>query len=277
MDVITNFENEIKQEIHPAMRMPTHERFKRSREKQSLLLNFLGSGEIWTTLDVISHLIEGSEQNARRLVQRMVKDSVIKVDKVPHLGGQLKLYGITSYGLRVANNPHPCCRPFEIGRTHPDYVQHHLDCQYVRLVTERNTPDISWVPEKMLVASIPAKERKGRKFPDALMIYTKRNERVGIEVERNVKYQENMRNALAGHVHAFMQKEYDRVYYFSDHRESLKRSMYSIRFVKLANGENIDMEDGWFDRFIFGSLSDYKEILVSQPPSSYQVSPPHTA
>ena len=247
-------------QIHPAMMMSPQERREQADEKRVELLNFLGSGEVWSSLSVIAVLLQRTEQTARRLVKRLVSDGYVKIDTVSHLGGSLRLYGITRSGLEFAPEAHPLCRPFELGKTSPENVSHHLDTQYVRLfLQDQGWTD--WVPEKILLLSDTETRRKSIKIPDAIGL-DRSGIRKAIEVERYVKSADRLTQAISGHVGSILQKKYGQVIYFSPQLEKLKRAFNSIEIVNIESlGLRKISEDQIEKLFQFYDLNQVKNLM----------------
>ncbi len=242
MDDITGFKDEERGEIHPSMRLPWHARLERSEQKTDLMLNFLASGERWTVLSVMAPLIGASEQTARRLAQKMISEGLLKADTIIINGAQLKIYGITKTGLSLARHVEACARPFEIGRTHPSFARHHIECQRVRLVHELKYKALAWLPEKALVHELRA-ERLGKKVPDAILEHEDGGY-IAIEIELNVKSLERMKDALKQHLEAILiDDRYFSVFYYTYDVKGLERLLRKIKSVTLSDGTVVPLDE----------------------------------
>ena len=262
MDEMTNNAKVCRPKIHPLMKMTHHDKQARAAEKSCLLLDFLATGEIWTTLSVIAPLINASEQTSRRLVQKMIRDGSIKVDTIITGGAQLKIYGITKIGMSLARHVEPCVKAYEIGRTHPDYALHHIECQRVRLVHEQQYGAIGWVPERALIYKLSEEERRGKKMPDALCD-TADGGFIAIEVELNIKSLDRMKEALKQHLEAiFLDDVYFAVYYYTYKVSSLERLVRKIKTVTLRDGLVVELDDSfWLYNFGIYDLKSIREEL----------------
>lgn len=62
-------------------RMTREEIMGRAEAKQQLVLDFLSSGEVWTTGPLLSQLLGLSARRAQALAARMERDSLLKAVK----------------------------------------------------------------------------------------------------------------------------------------------------------------------------------------------------
>jgi hypothetical protein len=227
--------------------MTRAEKLLRASQKREVLLAFLASGETYTTLSVVAELLETSERNALRLLQKMQEEKLIKVDEnvMPHTS--LKLYGITAHGLAITAKAHPKAREFELSKTNPSWVPHHIEGQQIRIVAER----VGWteyVPGKLLMV-----ENSGRlkKLPDAL-ITRPDGRRCAIEIERFIKSKTRHADAISGHLTGIINDHYELVYYFTPHLEALERVFASVQTL-LVDENKIQLSASHRARFkVFG-------------------------
>jgi hypothetical protein len=233
--------------------MTRAEKLLRASQKREVLLVFLASGEGFTTLAVVAELLETSERNALRLLQKMQEEKLIKVDEnvMPHTS--LKLYGITAHGLAITAKAHPKAREFELSKTNPSWVPHHIEGQQIRIVAER-AGWTNYIPGKLLMV-----ENSGRlkKLPDAL-ITRPDGRRCAIEIERFIKSKARHFEATSGHASAFVNKKnYELVYYFTPHLAALERVFASVQTV-LVDGSKVQFSASLRARFKLFDIHHWK-------------------
>lgn len=215
---------------NPAFKMSYMEKQERHSQKRACLLQFLASGEVYTTLSVSAKLLNASERTTLRLLQKMVEEKLLKIDLnvMPHTS--LKLYGISEHGLAMCDSAHQKAKPFMLSRTNPSWVQHHLDGQQIRIKAEfagwKN-----YTPGKLLMCENSARLKK---IPDAL-ISRPDGRSVAVEIERYVKSRKRMADVIAAHLSQIIEKKYDFVYYFTPHKTPLDRAFSAVQFVVLDN------------------------------------------
>ncbi|NDU92818.1 MAG: hypothetical protein G3I10_09475 [Ferrovum sp.] len=210
-------------------------------KKRQGVLAFLGSGEIYSTSEILSDLLQLSDRVTRRLLQQMSseKERLLKVDVLPTT---LKLYGITHHGLAVSGAD-PRLKAFEIGKTNPGWVPHHIESQQVRIKAERSGW-IDWVPGRVLMVE---NQNRLKKLPDSLATRPD-GRKVAIEVERFVKSRKRLAVVLGEHLKQIADQKYDFVYYFTPHPQALERALVAIQFV-VINAERAKFSDAQRSRF----------------------------
>lgn len=236
---------------NPALKMSPQERQQRSAEKRAAVLGFLASGEQWSTLSVIAELLQTSERNALRLLQKLVEEKLLKVDDrvLPHL--RLKLYGISAHGLAVVGAD-VNMKAFAIGRTNPSFVQHHLESQLIRIRAEK-AGWTNWTPGKVLFVE---NSTRLKKLPDSLANRPD-GRRVAVEIERYVKSPKRLTDVMGLHLQQIVSKQYDLVYYFTPHPEAQMRAFNKIQFVTLEN-QKVKLNDSHRARFKVFDLKNWK-------------------
>jgi hypothetical protein len=152
------------------------------------------------------------------------KERLLKVDVMPTA---LKIYGITAHGLAISCAD-PRLKAFEIGKTNPSWVPHHLESQQVRIKAERSEWT-GWVPGRVLMVE---NKQRLKKLPDALA-FRPDGRRVAIEVERFVKSQKRMAVVIGEHLKQIADQKYDFVYYFTPHPQALERALAAFQFVMI--------------------------------------------
>ena len=230
-------------------RMTRAEIDARAEAKQALLLDFLASGEVWTTPMMIAALLGLSLRRAYALIERMERDSLLVLDRI---SPKQMLVGITPTGLAYSTHPAAAqTARFEPGRQSPQFIEHHLDTQRARLQAE--AAGWTWEAGKLLY------EKGWHKVPDALAT-SPNGERVAIEIERTIKtplrYQQIIPAALkdvkAGH--------YARVQYLSPQgrADAVSRALHRVESVKVG-GEAVKLTPQHWARFSFANLADWPE------------------
>ncbi len=164
----------------------THQEIKkRIQQKNNTTLHFLGSGEVWTTMKMVSHLLELGIRQTQSTLSHMVRDNLLKTEG---LGGGLRIYGITPLGLAHINKA-GTCPAFSLGKTIPRTTDHHLIIQKVRIELEKHYQAENWVTGKTLY-----KNKLFKSIPDAL--FTHRSRFFAVEGELNVKSRQRMKEVL---------------------------------------------------------------------------------
>lgn len=232
--------------------MTRAEKLLRASQKRVVLLEFLASGETYTTLAVVAELLKTSERNALRLLQKLKEEKLIKVDEkvMPHTS--LKLYGITAHGLAITSKAHPKAREFELSKTNPSWVPHHIEGQLIRIVAQR-AGWTDYVPGKLLMV-----ENSGRlkKLPDAL-IARPDGRCCAIEIERFIKSKARHIEAVTGHLTGLINNHYELVYYFTPHLAALERVFASVQTV-LVDGSKVQFSASLRARFKLFDIHHWK-------------------
>lgn len=148
----------------------------RARAKRGLVLNFLASGEVWTTTEIACQLLQCARPCAQSTLKQLEKEKEITAGIVDTGIRKIAVYGITSHGLAVAGQFGG--RGFD-GPTSikPAYIAHHVDTQRARLLAEAASWH-DWKPGKALYGT------GFLKVPDAL-VTAPDGTVVSIEIERH--------------------------------------------------------------------------------------------
>lgn len=211
--------------------MTRAQKLARAEDKRRLVMNFLASGEVYSTIPVLARLMGVSEQTAQPVLKKLVEEKMLKVEKNAVPFSNLKLWGISAHGLAITDTAHPKCREFSVGKTSPFFIAHHIEGQHVRLDLER-AGWRSYTPGKILMGENCL--RRNKCIADALAT-SPDGRRVALEIERNIKSETRMGSAMAAHMQQFIEKNYDCVYYFTPHREALERVFLKVAYVKMDN------------------------------------------
>ncbi len=221
----------------------------RARAKESLVLDFLASGEVWSTASMLAQLLALSLRRAYALISRMERDNLVILDRI---NPRLSLVGITPTGLAYSSHPAAArCARFEPGRQSESFISHHLDTQRARLQAE--AAGWSWLAGKLLYAN------GWNKVPDALAI-SLAGERVAIELERTIKTSLRYQQIIPAALRDIKAGRYDRVLYLSpqDRADAVQRALHRVQSVKVG-GESVKLTDSHWARFSFSNLADWPE------------------
>jgi len=227
----------------PALSMTHAEKQARAAVKRRVLLAFLASGEVYTTLSIAAELLQSSERTALRLLQKLAEEKLIKVDENVMSHSSLKLYGISAHGMAMTESAHPSAKPFALNRTNPNSVPHHTNCQLIRIRAER-AGWTDFVPGKLLMVNNSARLKK---LPDFLMTRPD-GRRVAGELEHWVKSRKRMVDIISAHLVQIVAKEYDLVYYMTPHKTALDRAFAAVQFVVIDH-KKIQLNDSHRARF----------------------------
>jgi len=229
--------------VSSALAMSYAEKQSRAVFKRSTLMGFLASGEVWTTLSVTAELLQTTERNALRLLQTLVKEKLIKVDEGIVEHSNLKLYGISDHGIAVTESANPGCRAFQIGKTNPSYVQHHVQGQILRIRGEQ-AGWTDFMPGKLLLVDNASRLKK---LPDGLCTRSD-SRRCAWEIERYVKSPKRLTDVLSAHLQQIVGKHYDYVYYFVPDVAAQQRAFAKVEFV-VVDGNKIKLNETHRARF----------------------------
>lgn len=235
------------------LKMSYAEREQRRLEKRAVLLGFLASGEVWTTLQVASELLKTSERNALRLIQKLVEERLLKVDErvLPH--SHQKLYGVTDHGLSICSAG-DAVKAFQIGKTNPSWVTHHIQCQLIRIRAER-TGWSNWVPGKLLLVE---NGKRLKKLPDFMMSRPKPDERrCSGELERFCKSPRRLSSVMGTHLQQIIGGHYELVYYFVPNKAAQQRAFDRVQFV-MVDGQKIKLNDTHRARFKIFEINSWR-------------------
>lgn len=218
----------------------------RATEKRTKILDFLSSGEVWTTVAVVNLLLGCSRQSSLRTLKSLEKVRAIKSEKC----GNTQIFGISSHGLALAEAAHSDCKEFELSKTNPGFINHHIQTQFARLRAEAEGWH-GWQPGKILYSANP----KFKKVPDALA--TRADGRmVAIEIELHIKTQKRLSEIVGLYIEQLVQKRHDLIYYFTPNPGALKRALERVKTVRVK-GEVIAVGESHRARFQVVSLDEF--------------------
>ena len=81
-------------QLHPALKMTYTEKIERAAHKRAALLDFLASGEVFTTVAMAAELLQLSEQTVQPMLKRLVAEQILRVDTKAVPFSKTKLWGI---------------------------------------------------------------------------------------------------------------------------------------------------------------------------------------
>lgn len=226
-------------------KMTYEERQARAQAKKDIILGFLASGEVYTSVVVASQVMAASPSTAERTLTSLVRDGALKWES--HMVGSRKmhLYGITPHGLALMDR---FDRPyFQLGRTNSAYIPHHLETQRARLAAEE-AGWTDWTPGKLLHS------RGLKKIPDAIAT-SPAGARVGIEIERYVKTPLRYQEVISAHLQSISKKLWWEVHYLTPEGLAMRvaKAFENVKSVPV-NGDRIQLEQIHRDRFRFYEL-----------------------
>jgi predicted ArsR family transcriptional regulator len=98
----------------------THtERQARANEKRVRLINFLASGEVWTSTQHAAKVMHVSRPVALQTLKALNKEKAIISEQHLIDGRVQKIWGITSHGLAIAETT-GSLSCFQMGKTNPN-------------------------------------------------------------------------------------------------------------------------------------------------------------
>jgi len=227
-------------------KMTYEERQARAQAKKDIILGFLASGEVYTSVVVASQVMAASPSAAERTLTSLVRDGALKFES--HMVGSRKmhLYGITPHGLALMDR---FDRPyFQLGRTNSAYIPHHLETQRARLAAEE-AGWTDWTPGKLL-------HSQGlKKIPDAIAT-SPAGVRVAIEIERHIKTPKRYEEIISAHLQSISKKLWREVHYLTPDglARRVEKAFESVKSVPV-NGDKIQLEQAHRDRFCFYELN----------------------
>jgi lipoprotein signal peptidase len=203
---------------------------KRSAEKELSIVNFLGSGEVWSSLFILTHVLKIEVHQTRVTLKRMVNKKLLKEETLPD---KTKIYGITNTGIALVKDQ-TNSKSFQIGKTPQSTVAHHLLTQKVRLLSE-SIKATDWLPGKAIY-----KDKNYHLINIADASYIFQGMSCVLEVELFVKSHKRMKKILENYISDLTDTQYgkpllDRVYYFTPHPELIKQLLDQYVPARLRN------------------------------------------
>lgn len=224
------------------------QKMARAEVKKQMLLRFLASGEVYTTTQMAARLLCCSTRAASTTLSSLAMARAVKFES--HLVGSHKttLWGITPHGLALTGKIESAI--FELGRTNPAYIPHHIQTQAARLAAE-SAGWTNWVPGKILYNS------GLKKVPDALATNPS-GEIVAIEIERNAKTLKRYEEVMGQHLQELSNKKWKYVHYVcpAGLASRIENIFSKIESVKVGSSKET-IEQKHRDRFKFFDLASW--------------------
>jgi hypothetical protein len=232
-------------------RMTRDEIMARAEAKERIVLDFLASGEVWTTGPLLAQLLGLSARRAQSLAARMERDGLLKAARIEGFGKLQIAWGITPTGIAFSENAAPDCPRFE-SLPSLQFMAHHLDTQRCRLQAE--ACGWAWEPGKLLY------NRAWNKVPDALAT-SPGGERVAVEIERTIKTPLRYAQVIPAALKDVKSGHYSRVQYISPQGRSdaVQRALRRVTVVKVG-GESVSLTPQHWARFSFANLADWPHV-----------------
>ncbi len=224
------------------------EKQSRAEAKRELVLQFLASGEVFSTVTILSRVISASPSSTKRTLDCLIRDGALKFEMHVVQFRRSHIYGITTHGLGLAGKFDS--RYFELGKTNTTYIPHHLDTQIARLNAEENGWE-NWQPGKSLYG------QNLEKVPDAIATNPD-GKRVAIEIERHIKTQKRYSEIISAHLQAITQRRWAEAHYLcpdSLHKK-VEAAFMHIDSI-LVKGERIQLLQKHRDCFKFFALNSW--------------------
>lgn len=230
--------------------MGYQERMARAQDKRQAILQFLASGELYTTRSITAKLLKTSEMSADRTLQALLRDGCLKIEVHLVNSRRMAVFGISSHGLALVDQVDG--KEFELGKTNPSYISHHLQTQKARLQADE-AGWTSWTPGKVLY------NQGLLKVPDALGTRPD-GVKIALEIERHIKSKKRYESIISAHLQNISQKKFDEVHYLSEQGLHLKiQAIFeSIQYIPVK-GERVKLEQKHRDRFKFFDLKTWPQ------------------
>lgn len=234
-------------------RMAHSERMARAAAKRQTLLEFLGSGEIYTTAPLVADLLQIDRSRAIACLKALEVAGALK-SEVQYFNARAgRIYGITPHGIAIADTFD--CPHFELGRTNANYVQHHLDAQRMHIAAVA-AGWADWTPERML------RLQSLKKIPDAA-VTNPAGARVAIEIERSAKTPKRYAEFIVLYLQEIKAGKYSEVHFVCPPTVAtyVQNSFSKVESVKF-NGEVVKLEAKHCARFKFFSFDNWPPKLA---------------
>jgi DNA-binding MarR family transcriptional regulator len=207
----------------------THiERTKRAEAKAQTVCEFLASGEIYSTPEIIAQLLGLDRSRAVACLKTLEKQGFLRSEQHYFEGRHQRIYGVTPQGLALAD---ACDHPyFEGGKTNQGWIPHRLACQRTRLKAAAEGWT-GWTPERILRL-----DKSLKKIPDAVAT-NPQGQMVALEVERNVKTQKRYADLLVIYLKSIKAGKFSEVHYIAPAgiEKLLERTITNIKSVKVGS------------------------------------------
>lgn len=225
------------------------QKMARAEVKKQMLLQFLASGEVYTTTQMAARLLCCSTRAASTTLSSLSMARAVKFES--HLVGSHKttLWGITPHGLALAGKNDGAV--FELGRTNPAYIPHHIQTQSARLAALA-AGWTDWQPGKLLYNT------GLKKVPDALATNPE-GEVVAVEIERHAKTLKRYEEVMGQHLQELSNRKWKYVHYLCPEvalASRIENIFSKIESVKVGSSKET-IEQKHRDRFKFFQLESW--------------------
>ena len=238
--------------------LPHAERLEIAERKRHQILEFLAGGEQWSTLPIISGLLNSSERTAGRTISQLARKGFLQMERVRIASGKsitgTLLVGITHAGMVRARLPEPAMRPFDFRKVGALTMAHHIQTQRARLAAESSGWN-KWVPGRLLYG------QGWHAVPDATSI-DQSGKKYAVEIERTVKDKKDYRSLIARHLANVRDGHYEYIAYLvsSDMCPGFKKMFYGIAYL-LWKGKQIEFLDRHKEKFAIMSWEEFPKNL----------------
>ena len=266
---------------HNLPKMSFADRMVRSEEKRSRILNFLASGECWTTQEVVQSLLGCSQSSALRTLQGLERDRLIRRELFSSPYAQKKfftpptfaLWGITEAGIYHAPDFFKGAPSFQISKVNPDRANIHVMAQHARLRAEAAGWH-DWVSQKVWRGThskqISEYENLGieifkvrRKFvnPDAVAL-RRDGLRAGIYFEYDITSANKMAILMQEYLVHIVNRNslLDIVVFINSNPRSIYSALERVEYVKI-DGSRIIVSPAHRSRFQVFSSNDFPKAF----------------
>ncbi|MDD5298221.1 MAG: hypothetical protein PHU46_15050 [Rhodocyclaceae bacterium] len=229
----------------------------RVKAKRRIILDFLASGEVWTTTEIACLLLQCARPGTLSTLKQLERDKEITAGIVDSGIRKISVYGITSHGLAVASQFGG--RSFDgVASINPAYISHHTDTQLARLMAEA-AGWLEWKPGKALYGA------GFLKVPDAL-VTTSDGQIVSVEIERHVKTPKRYSKSIAATLQDIKAQRYQAVHYISPSGQAdlIRGAFHNVKTIKVA-GEYVEITERHRARFGFFNLSEWPTLPIASP------------
>jgi hypothetical protein len=211
--------------------MPPQQRAERVKQKRRVTLRFLRE-EIWTDHNNLGQLLGVNAAATYRTVLALERASLVRVERVPIVGGHIALIGVTHHGQGMAAEPGETVveKVFSPGRVPTTYLRHMLDVQLMRVKAEQ----AGWT--QWVNADRIEKWPEGQARPDAY-VTDGSGRRIALELERTIKSPKRYNQILNVWLQAIRRGDVQRVVWVSPTepiRERLQQIIQAITHVEVT-------------------------------------------
>lgn len=239
----------------PLPQMTHAQRCARAQAKAEILLNFLASGEVYTSADIAADMLQIDRRRAAATLKSLESQGALKCETHSVNARMLRIHGITPHGLAMAGQFNG--QFFELGRTNPSWINHRLEGQRMRVKAEA-AGWMDWATERTL------RLQNLKKIPDAVATCPA-GSRVAVEIERHCKTPKRYSELIVAYLLEMKAGRYAEVHFVSPSgvEKLIKNSFSRIESVKF-NGDVVKLEAKHRARFKFFSFDQWPPAPESE-------------